>query len=354
LSLECLEVRAVLAAAVAGVPDLVTSSDSAWAGDVRATADNRTFVTTPTFVGGTRNAVSVTLFSGATPLGTVPVVNNGWSFTIGQAAALGDGRYSITAQPTNADGAVGPRSKPLVVEVVTSGPAQPSVGLAAATDSGAKGDGITNVRTPVVSGVAPRGTRVVVQVDGGAEVRVPTNPLNGAWALKTPALGDGVHSVTARSESVVGLQSNLATLSLTIDSVRPMAKLAAVPADGAVEVTFSRPVTGLALGHFTVSGNLGGKQMTLALTNPSVVAETGGFVLEPKAGAPAGTVYRIRSNRGDVFGGDYRITLDLGLAVPKPRGAGLIVETQSGAANGLGPTTNDFGLNLRGSPYCIA
>lgn len=355
LGLESLEGRAVLAAAaVAGVPDLVAASDSAWAGDVRATADNLTTVTTPTFTGVAKNAVSVTLFNGATPLGTVPVVNNVWAFSIDPAAALAAGRYAIVAQATNAAGAAGARSRPLVMEVVTAAPAPATVGVAPASDSGAIGDGITNVRNPVVGGIAPRGSRVVLQVDGGAEIRVATNPRTGAWAFKTPALADGAHAITVRSESVVGLQSAPSTLALTIDTVQPMAKLAFVPEDGQVEVTFSRPVAGLTLGHFTVSGDLGGRLMTLALTNPSVIAETGGFVLEQKAGTPPGTVYRIRSNLGDVFGGSYRITLDLSRAAPRPRGVGVIVETQSGAANGLAPTTSDFGVNLRGSPYCIA
>lgn len=352
--LERLESRAVLAAVVAGVPNLLPASDSAWAADVRATADNLTTVTTPTFVGVARNAVRVTLFNGATPLATVPVVNNAWAFSIDPAAALAAGRHAISAQATSETGAAGARSKPLVVEVVTAAPSPATVGVAPASDSGLIGDGITNAPNPVVGGIAPRGSRVVLQIDGGAEIRIATNRRTGAWAFRTPALADGDHAITVRAESVVGLQSAPTTLALAIDTVRPMAKLAFISADGEVEVTFSRPVAGLTLGHFTVSGDLGGRQTTLALTNPHVIAETGGFVLEPKAGTPPGTVYRIRSNQGDVFGGEYRITLDISRAVPRPRGVGVIVETLSGAANGLAITSDAFGSNVRGNPYCIA
>ena len=352
LGLEHLESRAVLAAAVAGIPDLVASSDTAWSDDVRATADNRTTVTTPANVGVARNAVSVTLFNGATPLGTVPVVDNAWEFSIDPSAPLAAGRHAIVAQPTTSDGLVGRRSRPLVVEVVTAAPAVPTVGLQPASDSGARGDGITSVRAPVVGGVAPRGTRVVVQIDGGSEIRVGTHPRTGVWALRTPGLADGAHSVTVRSESVVGLRSDPVTLAFTIDSVQPMARLAFIAEAGEIEVTFSRPVTGVRLGQFTVSGDLGGRQMTLPLSNPSVVAETGGFVLEQKVGVPAGTAFRIRSIMGAVFGGEFRITLDRSRLTP--RVAGVIVESESGAANVLGPTTDDFGLNLRGNPYCIA
>jgi len=346
ISMEQLEGRAVLAAAVAGIPDLVAASDSGWPGDVRLTADNKTSVTAPTFSGTAKNAVSVALFSGSTQLGTAPVQNNAWTFSIDPAAALAAGKYSIVAQATNAEGVAGVRSKPLAIEIVTANPNPPSVGVQAASDSGAKGDGITNVSAPVLAGVAPAGSRVILQIDGGSERIVLPVGRSGAWAFKAPALADGAHTVTVRSESVVGLRSAPATLSLTIDTVRPMAKLAFIAADNQIEVTFSRPVRGLALGHFWVSGNLGGSQSSLPLTNRNVVATTGGFTLEPKAGAPAGTVYRIRANTGEAFGGDYRISL----VVPKVG----IVETQSGAENLLGPTTSDYGLNVKGNPYCVA
>lgn len=343
--MERLEGRAVLAAAVAGIPDLITASDTGWPGDVRATTDNRTSVTAPTFSGTARNAVSVTIFNGAAALGTAPVVNNAWSFSIDPAAALAAGRYSISAQATNSQGVAGPRSRPLAVDIVTATPTAPTVGLQAASDSGAKGDGITSVTTPVVAGVAPPGSRVILQINGGTERMVVPNARSGVWSFRTPPLADGNHTVSVRSENVVGLRSGPTTLALRIDSVRPMAKLEFLTLENQVEVTFSRPIRGLALGHFVVSGDLGGRPATLALTNPNVVAATGGFVLEPKAGAPAGTVFRIRSISGEAFGGDYRISL----ALPRPG----IVETASGAENPLGPTTAAFGRNDRGTPFCV-
>jgi len=344
ITMEHLESRAVLAAAVAGIPDLVTASDSAWPGDVRATTDNKTSVTVPTFSGTARNAVSVTLFNGTTSLGTAPVENNAWKLSIDPAAALAAGRYAISAQATNAQGVAGARSRALVVEVVTAAPAAPTVGLQAASDSGAKGDGITNVKTPVLAGIAPAGSRVILQIDGGSE-RVVVAARTGAWSLKAPALADGRHTVSVRSENVVGLRSDSTTFEFTIDSVRPMAKLDFLTVENQVEVTFSRAVRGLTLGHFVVSGNLGGRPGALPLNHRSVVAATGGFILEPKAGAPAGTVFRIRSVSGEAFGGNYRISL----TVPR---AG-IVETVSGADNLLGLTTNDYGPNVRGNAFCL-
>jgi hypothetical protein len=342
--MEHLESRAVLAAAVASIPDLVTASDSGWPGDVRATTDNRTAVTAPTFSGTARNAVSVTLFNGTTPLGTVPVVDNAWTLSIDPAAALAAGRHAISAQATDAEGVTGRRSKPLTVGIVTAAPAAPTVGLQSTSDSGVKGDGITNVKTPVLAGRAPAGSRVILQIDGGSE-RVIVTARTGAWSFRAPALADGSHAVSVRSMNVVGLESGLTSFTLTVDSVRPMAKLEFLAAENQVEVTLSRPVRGLSLGNFVVSGNLGGRSGSLALNHRSVVAATGGFVLEQKAGVPAGTVFRIRSVSGEAFGGDYRISL----TVPR---AG-IVETESGAGNLLGPTTNDYGPNVRGNAFCL-
>lgn len=288
----------------------------------------------------------MTLFNGTTPIGTAPVVNKAWTFSIDPAAALTAGRHAISAQATIAGGAAGPRSRPLAVEVVATAPVPPTVGLLAASNSGSKTDTVTNVNTPVLTGVAPAGSRVMVRIDGGSERIVVAQARSGAWSFKAPALTDGEHTVTVVSESVVGLRSEASSLSLTIDTVRPMAKLEFLSAVNQIEVTFSRPVRGLSIRHFTVSGNLGGRQMTLALNDHRVVAATGGFPLEPKAGTPAGTVWRIRSNTGEAFSGVYRIAL----AVPR---AG-IVETESGADNPLGPTTDGYGPNVKGSAFCIA
>lgn len=234
----------------------------------------------------------------------------------------------------------------LETRCVLAAVAPPTIFLQAASNSGSKNDTVTSVRAPVFVGAAPVGSSVILQVDGGGERRIATNPRTGRWSFAAPALADGVHAISARAVTARGGASTTNTLSLTIDGVRPMAKLQYLPLENVIEATFSRPVTGLSLGQFTVSGIVYGASRSLPITHPWVVQATnGGFVLEPKEGAVPGTVYRIRSRSGDVFGGDIRVTL-----VVPPRG---IVEIASGAENPLGPTSNAYGPNVRGNPFCV-
>ena len=119
LGAETLESRAMMAALVrtlaANQPDLAPASDSGW-----SAADNRTSVSTPTFSGTTRgNVASVNLFDGQTRIGSAPVVNGVWKFTVDPAAALRPGRHAISAQAIDKNGNFGPRSSALPVELIT-------------------------------------------------------------------------------------------------------------------------------------------------------------------------------------------------------------------------------------------
>jgi hypothetical protein len=122
LGAEALESRAMMAALVrtlgASQPDLAPASDSGW-----SAADNRTSISTPTFSGTARGgAASVNLFDGQTRIGTAPVVNGVWRFTVDPAASLPPGRHAISAQAIDRNGNFGPRSSALPVELSHFGP----------------------------------------------------------------------------------------------------------------------------------------------------------------------------------------------------------------------------------------
>ena len=305
LGAESLESRAMMAAFVrslgAGMPDLAAASDSGW-----SATDNRTNVTTPTFSGTVRGAaVSVNLFDGQTQIGTAPVVNGVWAFVVDPAGALPQGRHAISAQAIDADGNFGPRSRALPLEVITAAPVAPTVGIDPRSDSGAKGDGFTNLATPIIGGVAPVGSYVVVKVDGGADIPLLVGR-RGAWSFR-PLLADGSHTVTALAENAAGLRSTLSTFSLTVDSLKPTAALAFIEADNEVEVRFSRPVSGVDAGDFRITGVFAGRPFDLPLNGQQVTARTGGFsVVQTDAD---GRVYRIRMNQPEIQGGTYSIRI---------------------------------------------
>jgi len=304
LGAESLESRSMMAALVrslaAGTPDLAPASDSGW-----SAADNSTSVTAPTFSGTVRGAATaVKLFDGQTLLGTAPVVNGTYSYAVDPAAALPAGRRIVSAQAVDAEGNFGPRSRPLTVAVITAGPASPTIGLDARSDSGAKGDRLTNVTSPLISGVAPAGSRVVVTVDGGSDIPVRVGT-RGAWSFR-PVVANGPHTITAQAENVAGLRSTLATYTVTIDSLKPTASLTYIEADMEVEVRFSKAVSGVGPGAFRVRGEVDGRRFDLPMNDRRVVASTGGFSVSQVDAD--GMVYRIRMNHHEMMGGTYSIT----------------------------------------------
>jgi hypothetical protein len=305
LGAEALESRAMMAALVrtlaASQPDLAPASDSGW-----SLADNRTSVSTPTFSGTTRGgAASVNLFDGQTRIGTAPVVNGTWTFTVDPAGALPSGRHSISAQALDAGGNFGLRSRALAVELITSAPLAPTVGLNPQSDSGTLGDNRTNIVRPRIGGVAPAGSKVFVSVNGASHT--PVTPVRGGWGTWPSPFANGTQTITVYSENVAGLRSSLTTYSFTVDTVKPTAMLAFVEADNEVEVRFSRPVSGVDTADFRVAGMFSGRPFDLPLNSRQVVQTTGGFSVTQKDAD--GMVYRIRMNQPEIYGGTYTIRL---------------------------------------------
>jgi hypothetical protein len=140
--------------------------------------------------------------------------------------------------------------------------AAPSIRLAAASDTGIRGDGITRLVRPVFTGSAPARASVVVYADGTNNLLgVATATARGAWSLATPAgrpLTAGDHTITAYAFRPGQAQSTVTTLSMTVDPTPPTASLAydptfkatpTGPVTGRVTLTFSEPVQGASLAN---------------------------------------------------------------------------------------------------------
>jgi hypothetical protein len=232
-------------------------------------------------------------------------VNGVWRFTVDPTASLPPGRHAISAQAIDRNGNFGPRSSALPVELITSPPAAPTVGLNPQSDSGTLGDHRTNIVRPRISGAAPAGSKVFVSVNGASYT--PVTPLRGGWGTLPSPFSNGTQTITAYSENVAGLRSSLTTYSFTVDSVKPTATLTYVEADNEVEVRFSRPVSGVDTGDFRVSGMFAGRPFDLPLNSRQVVLTSGGFSVTQKDAD--GMVYRIRMNQPEIYGGTYAIRI---------------------------------------------
>ena len=120
-------------------------------------------------------------------------------------------------------------SKPITVDTsVLSAPV-----LAAASDTGVKGDNITYSGSPTLTGQAAANATVEVwDTFNGSSVRVGTAAANasGAWSLTLSAQAQGDHSYVVKELGSDGLpaagRTSTSALALTIDTTAPSAALA--------------------------------------------------------------------------------------------------------------------------------
>jgi len=134
--------------------------------------------------------------------------------------------------------------------------AAPSIWLAAASDTGVRGDGITRLPRPVFTGVAPARSNVVVYADGQL-LGVTTATVRGVWSLATPAarpLTTGAHIMTAYAVGAGQVWSTATPMWMAVDPTPPTASIAYDSVNGRATLTFSEPVSGVRVSSLTLSG----------------------------------------------------------------------------------------------------
>jgi hypothetical protein len=196
------------------------------ASDSGVPGDNITNVKTPTFTGTAEANSTVTLYDGLNLVGTATATGGTYSVT---ASALADGSHTMTAKATDGSGNVSAPSGGLVVTIVNGVPSTPV--LAAASDSGAPGDNITNVTTPTFTGTAEANS-IITLFDGAIPVGTATTT-GGNYAITASSLADGIHSMTANATDGAGYVSAAsAAQAVTIDTVAPAAPASLLYVDG--------------------------------------------------------------------------------------------------------------------------
>ena len=144
----------------------------------------------------------------------------------------------------------------MALTVSTPVVAPPSVALAAASDTGLGGDGITRLARPSFTGAAPAGSNVVVYADGQL-LGVTRANVRGGWSLATPVarpLVAGAHTITAYAVSAGALWSKATSWSMAVDSAPPTASVTYDRDNGRATVTFSEPVSGVRASNLLLSG----------------------------------------------------------------------------------------------------
>ena len=167
--------------------------------------------------------------------GSAAAITGAWSITVSPTLTLGN--QTITAIAMDGAGNTGVASAPVVVDIVASAVTPPPSApvLLAASDSGAKGDGLTNVATPTFTGIGVANDIVTLHDNGSAlGIGTGTVTAGGTWSITFgTALSDGLHAISATEAPAGGTASAAsAAFGLTIDTHAPAAPSAPVLTDG--------------------------------------------------------------------------------------------------------------------------
>lgn len=179
--------------------------------------DDITGVTAPTFGGSAEDGTIVTLYDtdGVTVLGTGVALGGAWRIT---STVLTDGVHDLTVRAVDAAGNASPASPVLALTVDTVALAPAALALAGASDSGVKGDGVTHIATPTITGTAEAYAAITLyDTDGATVLGTATADATGAWSITARTLGEGSHTLRAAQTDRAGNTSApSAGLALTI------------------------------------------------------------------------------------------------------------------------------------------
>ncbi|WP_443477788.1 Ig-like domain-containing protein [Novosphingobium aerophilum] len=206
-------------------PAIATVTDDVGPVTGSVNSGGQTDDTRPTLSGTTEGNATVTVYDGATLLGTTTANGAGnWAFT--PTTPLGQGSHSFTITATDTLGNVSLPSPAYTVTVVTTAPATPVI-TGATDDVGSiqgpvASGGVTDDARPTLVGTAPANVTVSIY-QGATLVGTTTSNGSGAWSF-TPStpLSSGLHNLTAVATDPAGNQSATSnTYSLTVDNTAP-------------------------------------------------------------------------------------------------------------------------------------
>ncbi|WP_210252977.1 Ig-like domain-containing protein [Beijerinckia sp. L45] len=175
--------------------------------------DNITSVNVPTFTGTALPGGTVTLYDGATAIGTAVVAGNG-TYTVAASQALADGQHQIGVTVGDGLGHVSAESTLTTLTIDTMAPTAPGAPTLL-NDTGASfTDGITSNASIVYA--TPVGSDVLLY-------KVNT----GAYSTTAPSFTtDGTYTVSTEERDLAGNVSAASSLTFTLDTTAPTAPVA--------------------------------------------------------------------------------------------------------------------------------
>ena len=313
------------------IDTIAPDAPSAWldpASDSGVKGDGLTNDKTPTIDGKTEPGATVTVTIQPTGevIKTVADDNGDWSVTPKQPIPDGPADIEVTATD-KAGNTSQPKDLPLTID--TTPPDAPKVWLDDASDSGVKGDGITNDNTPKIDGKTEPGAEVTVTIQPTGEVIKTTADDNGDWSVtpKQP-IPDGPVDIQVTATDKAGNTSAPTDLPLTIDSTAPDAPKvwlddasdSGVKGDNVTNVT-KPTIDGTAEPKSTVTVTI--KETGEVLT--TTADASGNWSVTPTKPLPEGPVH-IDATATDAAGNTSQPgTLDLTIDTTPPDGSKLAI-----------------------------
>ncbi|MGU9933606.1 BapA/Bap/LapF family large adhesin [Enterobacter asburiae] len=198
--------------------------------------------TTPLLQGTAPADAVITVYDGATLLGTATLDGSGgWSFT--PVTPLTDGPHSLTVHATDAAGNT-TVSSPFVLTVDTVAPATPDIPAITVNPDGTEtplnpGE-TTRDTTPTLSGTGTAGDTVTIY-NNGVKIgdAVVDNTGNWSWTPSTPLPG-GTYDITLTVTNVDGTGNESAPsqpVTITIDTEAPATPAAPTVTDSVTQIT---------------------------------------------------------------------------------------------------------------------
>lgn len=193
--------------------------------DTGAGGDGITSIARPGFSGaaGSVEGLSTVRVYADSALIAQTSANADGSWDAASVVDLADRTHAITVIASDGAGNESAASPSLALTVDVHAPAMPSAPvLAIGSDSGIRGDGITNNHRPTFVGSAESGATVNLYDARGNVIGTGT-AFNGAWAIApVVALAEGKHTISARAVDAAGNVSAAATgQEITIDLTAP-------------------------------------------------------------------------------------------------------------------------------------
>ena len=223
-----------------GAPVISAATDDVGNAPTDLPSGSRSNDTLPLLKGtGTVDSV-ITIYDGATPIGTATVVAGGtWSFQVSQP--LSEGPHALSAIATDVAGNASNAGN-FTLTIDTTPPAAPVIiageGLVGSATVSLANGGSTKSTTPVLSGTGEPGATISV-ADNGTTIGSTTVQPDGSWTFTPPnTLPEGPHKFTATATDIAGNTGiPSAGFTLTVDNTPPTRPGAPIITDDVAPVT---------------------------------------------------------------------------------------------------------------------